>query len=154
MIRRFRLENGHPARDVKVAAVKTGASGRYSAEELADWLGDPAMPEGWGAWLHGHISFVDEAAGKITGFMMLERSGYLNMAFALLEQIGRGVADALYAPILAETQALALPRLLVLASRYAQSFFARHGWRVDRMSTVTRDGIIFTEAHMVLDLTP
>ena len=72
MIRRFRLENGQLARDVKVAAVKTGASGQYSAEELADWLGDPAMPEGWGAWLDSPITFVDEATRKIAGLEGLD----------------------------------------------------------------------------------
>lgn len=129
MIRRFRLEDAQACRDVFVAAVCIGAAGRYTAEERANWVKDPAMPEGYGAWLMGHITFVSDDHG-VNGFMMLEASGYLNMAFVAPEVMGKGVADALHAAILAEAKSLALPRMHVLASRYAQSFFARHGWRL------------------------
>lgn len=141
MIRPFRPEDAQPTRDVFVAAVRTGAAGRYSATELVEWLPDPTMPEDWGDWLASHITFVAEGGAeengatcagsadkRITGFMMLERSGYLNMAFVLPSHMGKGTADALYAATLTQAQTLALPRLHVLASRYAQSFFARQGW--------------------------
>lgn len=129
MIRHFRPSDAQATRDVFVAAVQIGAAGRYSAEELAEWMPDPAMPPDWGPWLDRHITLVAEE-GAIAGFMMLERSGYLNMAFVRPEAMGKGVADALYAGILAEARALHLPRLTVLASRYAQGFFTRHGWRL------------------------
>ena len=129
MIRRYRPADAQPTRDVFVAAVLQGAQGRYSAAQLQDWLPDPAMPDGWGPWLDGHITFVAEQAGQLTGFMMLERSGYLNMAFVVLSQMGKGVADALYAAILEQARTLAPLRLTVLASRYAISFFTRHGWQ-------------------------
>ncbi len=129
MIRRFRLDDAQACRDVFVAAVRVGASGRYTVQELADWVIDPAMPVGYGDWLNRHTTFVAEKEG-IQGFMMLEASGYLNMAFVRPEVMGRGVADALYGAILAEANALDLIRLHVLASRYAQSFFSRHGWRL------------------------
>ncbi len=130
MIRRFRLSDAQACRDVFVAAVRVGAAGRYTAEELADWLKAPAMPIGYGDWLNQHITFVAEDDGGIQGFMMLEARGYLNMAFVRPEVMGRGVADALYGAIFAEAKALDLIRLHVLASRYAQSFFSRHGWRL------------------------
>ena len=129
MIRRFRLDDAQACRDVFVAAVRVGESGRYTARELADWVKDPAMPVGYGAWLNQHITFVAEEEG-IQGFMMLEASGYLNMAFVRPEVMGKGVADALYAALVTEAQALHLTRLHVLASRHAQSFFGRHGWRL------------------------
>lgn len=129
MIRRFRLSDAQATRDVFVAAVQVGAAGRYSPQELADWMPAPAMPADWGPWLDRHITFVAEA-GQLTGFMMVEASGYLNMAFVRPEVMGKGIADALYAAILAEARALHLPRMTVLASRYAQSFFGRHGWRM------------------------
>ncbi|MEO8243964.1 MAG: GNAT family N-acetyltransferase [bacterium] len=129
-VRRFHPDDALATRDIFVAAVHQGAAGRYTAAELADWVPDPAMPDGWGSWLNDHITFVAEDHGLL-GFMMLERSGYLNMAFVLPEQMGKGVADALYAATMVEARALNLPRLHVLASRYAQSFFTRHGWLLD-----------------------
>lgn len=131
IIRPFRPTDAEATRDVFVRAVGEGAASRYSAEEIAAWLKDPAMPEGWGDWLHGQITFVAEDADRITGFMMLERSGYLNMAFVLPEVMGQGTADRLYAQILAAARALGLTRLTVFASRHARRFFARHGWRPD-----------------------
>ncbi len=131
MVRLFRLNDGQAVRDVFVRAVREGAASRYSAEELEDWLPDPAMPEGWGAWLAEHITFVAEDRGRITGFMMVERDGYLNMAFVLPEAMGKGTADRLYARILSAAQDLGLTRLTVFASRHARRFFARHGWQPD-----------------------
>lgn len=129
VIRPFRPEDAQATRDVFVRAVREGAATRYSAEEIADWLGDAAMPDGWGDWLAGHITFVAEDQGRITGFMMVERDGYLNMAFVLPEVMGRGTADRLYAAILDAARRLDLPRLTVFASRHARRFFARHGWQ-------------------------
>lgn len=129
MIRRFRPEDAQGCRDVFVAAVQVGVAGRYSPDERAAWLKDPAMPAGYADWLASHITFVAEE-GTIQGFMMLEGSGYLNLAFVRPEQMGKGLADALYAAVLTEARALGLRRLHVLASRYAMGFFARHGWHL------------------------
>ena len=130
LIRRLRPADAQPTRDIFVASVLTGAAGRYTKAELIAWLPDPAMPDDWGDWLNEHITFVAEDAARLTGFMMIERDGYLNMAFVLPDHMGKGTADALYAAILAETQTLPVNRLTTLASRYFQSFLIRHGWQV------------------------
>lgn len=130
MIRRFDLMDDQTTRDLFVAAVHQGAAGRYTLTERQDWVPDPTMPPDWGQWLHDHVTFVARDASGLTGFMMLERSGYLNMAFVRPDRMGKGVADALYARILAEARAIGLVQMTVLASRYAQSFFLRHGWRL------------------------
>lgn len=161
LIRPFRLSDAQPTRDVFVRAVREGAATRYSAEEIAAWLRDPAMPEGWGDWLAGHITFVAEEAGGITGFMMLERDGYLNMAFVIPEVMGKGTADRLYAEILGQARALHLPRLTVFASRHARRFFARHGWHPapglplrDGMEAALTAGENPITLGMMLEITP
>lgn len=130
LIRRFQLADAQRTRDIFVAAVTIGAAGRYTAEERRDWVPDPAMPEDWGDWLAGHITVVAEDTTGLTGFFMIERDGYLNMAFVAPDQMGKGVADALYAAILSEARTLPVPRLTAIASRYFQSFLIRHGWQV------------------------
>ncbi len=129
MIRPYRPEDAPGLRQVFVRAVREGAASRYTPEEIARWLPDPAMPAGWGDWLGAHLTFVAEE-GALQGFMMLERDGYLNMAFVLPEVMGTGVADALLAEVLGAARGLGLTRLSVLASRHAQGFFRRHGWRL------------------------
>lgn len=161
VIRSFLLTDAQPTRDVFVRAVREGAASVYSAAEIADWLRDPAMPEGWGDWLARHITFVADDGGRITGFMMVERNGYLNMAFVLPEVMGKGTADRLYAEILAAAGELHLPRLTVFASRHARRFFARHGWRPDRklplpegMEPALTEGDNPVTMGMVLEIAP
>lgn len=161
VIRPFTMDDARPTREVFVRAVRDGAASRYSVDEIADWLGDPAMPDGWGAWLDGHITFVSEDSGRVTGFMMLERDGYLNMAFVVPEVMGKGTADRLYAEILAAARALNLPRLTVFASRHARRFFARHGWQPalglplrDGMEAALTAGENPITLGMVLEITP
>lgn len=161
MIRPFRPSDTQPTRDVFVRAVREGAASRYSAEDIAEWLGDPAMPEGWGDWLAGHFTFVSEDQGRVTGFMMVERDGYLNMAFVVPEVMGTGTADRLYAEILGQARALALPRLTVFASRHARRFFARHGWHPapdlpmrDGMDVALTEGENPITLGMMLEITP
>lgn len=129
LIRRFRPDDAAATREVFVEAVRIGAAGRYSEAERLEWVPDPALPEDWGSWLDGHVTLVAEDAGRITGFFMVERDGYLNMAFVRPDQMGRGLADRLYAALLHEVRALGMARLHVLASRHAQGFFRRHGWQ-------------------------
>ena len=128
-IRRFRTGDAAATHEVFVEAVRVGAAGRYSQAERLQWLPDPTMPDGWGDWLQRHVTLVSLSGGLITGFMMLERDGYVNMTFVRPDQMGKGTADLLYAAVLSEARALGLTRLHVLASRYAESFFRRHGWQ-------------------------
>ncbi|OYX42884.1 MAG: hypothetical protein B7Z02_10585 [Rhodobacterales bacterium 32-67-9] len=131
ILRRFRPDDAAATRDVFWQAVHVGAAGHYTRAQLTDWVADPAMPEGWGAWLDRHFTVVAEEDGRITGFFMLEASGYLNMAFVRPECLGTGLADRLLTAILAEARARGMPRLTVWASRLARPFLARHGWTLD-----------------------
>jgi putative acetyltransferase len=129
VLRRFRPEDAAATREVFVQAVREGCASRYTEEERRAWVPDPALSGDWGPWLDQHVTLVAEEGGRITGFMMIERDGYLNMAFVRPECMGTGLADRLYGALLEETRGMGLTRLTVLASRYAQSFFTRHGWR-------------------------
>lgn len=127
-VRPFVADDAAATHAVFVRAVREGAASRYSLAERDDWLPDPTMPDDWGDWLAEHITLVATEGGAVTGFFMLERDGYLNMAFVLPECMGKGTADALYAALLPVARDLGLSRMTTLASRFAQGFFRRHGW--------------------------
>jgi putative acetyltransferase len=128
LIRRFLLADAAPTHDVFVQAVTVGAASRYSAEERADWLPDPLMPPDWGYWLADHHTLVADEGDRITGFFMVEASGYLNMAFVTPDRMGTGLADRLLAGVMDHARDRGMAELTTLASRHARSFFARHGW--------------------------
>lgn len=145
MIRRFQPGDARGTWDVFFAAVRIGAAGHYTAQELIDWVPSDQMPVHWGDWLNRHVTCVgvsDTDVGLpdtcVTGFFMLERDGYLNMAFVRPDLRRSGLAQQIYASILTEAQALRLPRLTVWASRLAMPFFRRAGW-VDDPDPPPRD---------------
>lgn len=154
MIRRFRPADAQGTWDVFFAAVRIGAAGHYTEQELIDWVATDQMPADWGDWLHRHVTTVGTSDRDVrstdttvTGFFMLERDGYLNMAFVRPEYRRTGLAGQLYAAILTEARALRLPRLTVIASRLATPFFRRLGW-VDDPAPPPRDG------HPILPANP
>ena len=151
VIRRFRPDDGPGCWAVFVNAVRVGARDHYSPEELAEWLPDDAYPDGYAAWLEGEITFVADHGGGITGFMMMHRDGYLDLAFVRAECRRTGLAGKLYAELLAEARLLAMPRLTVKASRLAERFFAKAGWQ----PSFAPDGQPLADSmsrHMALDL--
>ena len=127
-IRPFRLTDAAGTHAVFVQAVQIGAASRYSAAERAEWLPDATMPADWGPWLAQHTTLVADEGDRLTGFFMLEATGYLNMAFVTPDRMGTGLADQLYAALMTAAQTQGITDLTVIASRHAQSFFARHGW--------------------------
>jgi putative acetyltransferase len=147
MIRRFRQDDAQGTWDVFFSAVRIGAAGHYTEQERVDWAPSDQMPADWGPWLDRHITLVSESDRRITGFFMLERDGYLNMAFVLPDMRRSGLAQQLYAAILAEARAMALPRLTVIASRMFTPFLRRAGW-VDDPDPPPHDG------HPILPANP
>ena len=154
MIRRFRPGDAQGTWDVFFAAVRIGAAGHYTEQELIDWAPVDQMPADWGDWLDRHVTYVGESDStvetpdtSVSGFFMLERDGYLNMAFVRPNMRRTGLAGQLYAAILADAKALRLPRLTVIASRLATPFFRRAGWVDDPDPP-------FHEGHPILPANP
>lgn len=129
-IRRFAAADGPGCWATFVAAVRIGARDHYSAQELAEWLPDDSYPEDYAAWLQETVTFVADQDGTVQGFIMMDDSGYLDLLFVLPAQRRSGLAGRLYQALLAEAMGRGLRRLTVKASRLAQPFLARRGWRV------------------------
>lgn len=135
-------------------AVREGTASDYDAAQRAAWAPSPE-PDGASAdKLLGQWCRVAERDGEIVGFMSLDRTGYLDMAFVLPEEMGRGTAAQLYHDLLAPARAAGLGRLTVRASHLARRFFARQGWRLDASEAFAFNGQVYDVFHMSLDLTP
>ena len=111
------------------AAVRIGAASWYSEAERQEWAEPAEVPPELDDWLCKQITLVAEEDGRITGYMTLQTDAHLDLAFVLPERMGTGLADRLHAALLERARAAGMTRLTVDASRFAQSFFGRMGWR-------------------------
>ncbi len=151
-VRPYRAADAGVLGGIFFEAVRIGAAPKYSAAELAAWAPLHPSPEVWAARLDGLLTLVAEEGETALGFMSLRQDGYLDLAFLRPDQRGKGVADALYAALLAEARALGLARLTTEASRMARPFFLRHGWQELAAQVVERQGVGIENFRMALDL--
>lgn len=151
-IRRYRPEDRAACARVFYRAVREGSAAFYDRAQREAWAPSPepdlTEPDKLGA----QLCWVAERGPGGVGFMSLESSGYLDMAFVLPEEMGRGTAAALYAVLQEKARDEGLSRLTVIASHLARRFFARRGWRVDRAENRAANGQIYEVFHMSLDL--
>ncbi len=153
MIRPYRPEDRAAVELVFYRAVHEGTVAHSSAAQRAAWA--PAPEPDWEKPDHlvAHWCYVAEEEGRMTGYFSMDHSGYLDEAFVIPEVMGNGTAAALYNTVMARAKAAGLTRFTVFAAHQSRQFLTRRDWQVERMATVTRDGVEFTEAQMVLELT-
>lgn len=149
-IRTYRPEDRAACTRVFYRAVREGAKDFYDADQRAAWAPSPEPDPEDADKLLDQWCWVAERGDSIVGFMSLCHDGYLDMAFVLPEEMGRGTAAALYRPLLAKARAEGLTRLTVIASHLARRFFLKNGWQVERPEDLHADGQVYQVFHMVL----
>lgn len=152
-VRSYRPEDRVPIGRVFYRAVREGTAGVYSEEQRRDWAKSPEVDLSTPDPRAGQECWVSEEEGRITGFMALDKTGYLDMAFVLPEVMGRGHAQAIYRVLLAHARAARLPRLTVHASHFSRQFLARQGWTLDGTEDYVSPGGVHYERFLLsLDL--
>lgn len=154
-VRPFRLADCAACWAVFHRAVQIGARDHYTQAQRDAWSPEPPVATADScARLEQAITRVacDTADHRIVGFMSLLDTGYLDMAFVDPDHMGRGVADALHAALIAEARSRGFTRLTTDASHLARSFLTRHGWTLCAPETVTRNGVSLTRFRMTLTL--
>jgi putative acetyltransferase len=133
-------------------SVREGAAAFYDADQRAAWAPtdtpDPAIPDK----LLNQWAWVAETDAGVIGFMSLDNSGYLDVAFVLPEAKGQGVADALYDSLLNQAKTAGFKALTVHASHLARRFFIKHGWQVEQTEQHPANGQVFERFVMSLNL--
>lgn len=156
----FALRPYHPedrlaCYDVFFEAVRTGAARAYTPEQRAAWApADGFTPETPDKMLD-MVAFVaghPDGAGRIEGFMAMERNGHLDRAFVRPGWMGRGLAQNLYDLLLEWARGAGLTQLTTEASHLARPFFEKNGWQVVTPETITRDGVEIERFRMSLAL--
>ena len=152
IVRPYCAEDRAHAALIFFRAVREGATAFYDAAQRAAWAPDPEPEWAEPDKLLDQWCWIAERAGQPVGFMSLDHEGYLDMAFVLPEEMGRGTSDALYAALIAHAHMAGLRRLTVTASLQARRFFLKKGWQISWMENLTADGQTYIIFRMFTDL--
>lgn len=152
LVRRYRDGDAPSVYEVFLQAVHEGAARHYSAAQRSAWAPLGEMPAGYPARLERMNTFVAEDTRGIAGVMAATPEGYLDLAFVRPNWMGRGMAQALYSPIIEDAQDRQITRMTTHASHLAKPFFLKNGWKVDGAETVLRQGVGLDRFAMSLTL--
>jgi len=147
-IRRY-LESDTPQlAELFFNSVRDGTAGHYSEEQRRAWA--PSVPdtEKLRSRLVPIIVFVAEDTSGIVGFITLDDTGYIDLAFVRPDRICTGVGSVLYEQVEQAALSQDLPRLFTNASKLAKPFFEKHGWSVRKQQEVDHRGVMLTNYRM------
>lgn len=134
-------------------AVHEGTNHVYSLAQRTAWGGLTIDLPRWKERLTTLAGFVAEVDGEPVGFITVDPTGYIDLAFVLPSAARKGVGSAL----LARAEHLAFIQgatdLTTAASLAARPFFERHGWGVLKEEQVERGGVILKRYQMQKHLT-
>jgi putative acetyltransferase len=133
--------------DVMFDAVRNGPS-KYTEAQRAAWVPVRRGGEEWAARLDRQVIAIARDAGRVIGFMSLERGGYIDFAYIRPEGQGAGLFTRLFAPIEAKAVAERELRLWTHASLMAQPAFAAVGFVVVMREVVQIGDEHFERAKM------
>jgi len=131
------------------SAVHEGTGEHYTQAQRLAWGGEDVDPEGWQHRLAGLTGFVAELEGQPVGFMTIEASGYIDLAFVHPKAAGKGVGHRLYQAVEAQAHEWGATSLSTNASKAARGFFERQGWQVVAEQTAERQGVELTNYKML-----
>ena len=148
-IRRYREGDAEPLCVLFFRSVREVGPAKYDDAQVRAWAHDVPDATAWGERMRENETFVALANGDVhVGWIELEADGHVEMLYCAPEAAGRGVAASLYSAAEAVAHERGLSRLTSAASRFAESFFCKHGWAVDERETVTRFGVGIQRARM------
>ena len=147
-LRALRQEDAPQLAEIFFEAVQVGTREFYDEAQRRAWGGDAPEPEVWHKKLEAVTGFVAETGGQAVGFMTIDATGYIDLAFVRPGHAGLGVGRLLYGAVEEKALSLGATHLTVAASKAAKPFFERQGWSVVEEQSVKRHGVALTNYRM------
>lgn len=147
-IRPLRAEDFPDVGRIFFCAIHEGTRHVYTLDQRRAWAGDTVNLAGWKDRVKDLSGFIAEEGGEAVGFMTIDQTGYVDLAFVLPSAAGRGIGGALL--MAAEDWAArnSADRLTTAASLAARPFFEKRGWCVVKEEEVDRQGVALTRFQM------
>lgn len=133
-------------------AVHEGTRAAYSYQQRLAWGGDAIDLDRWKARVEALGGFVAETDGEPIGFITIDRTGYVDLAFVLPSASGRGVGRTLLNAAEDWAKDNGATQLTTEASLVAHPFFLKRGWVVVEEEHVERKGVVLNRYKMQKDL--
>ncbi len=149
VVRALKSEDSHVAAEIFFDAVHNGTADVYSLEQRIAWAGCRPNPKAWDCKFEKITGFAADIEDVMVGFMTLEASGYIDLAFVKTAQSRQGIARLLYTHIEARAHAEYMEKLTTAASHKARPFFLRMGWHVAQEQSVVKNGTSLPNFKMV-----
>jgi putative acetyltransferase len=154
-VRRYRDGDSTALCELFFRSVREIGPAKYDDAQVRAWAHAVPDATAWGRRMRANETFVAlRADGVPLGWIELETAGHVEMLYCAPDAAGRGVAAQLYAAAESLACQRGLTHLTADASRFAESFFFKNGWRVDERETVTRFGVEIQRARMSKTLHP
>ena len=154
-LRRYRDGDAQALCEIFFRSVREIGRAKYDDAQVRAWAHDVPDATAWGRRMRENDTFVAVRDGDVpVGWVELETGGHVEMLYCAPEAAGRGVAARLYAAAETLARERGLTALTADASRFAESFFRKHGWSVDERETVIRFGVEIQRARMSKALQP
>lgn len=112
------------------------------------WGGSTINLDDWKDSLKDLTGFVAEEDGEPTGFMTIDKTGYVDLAFVLPSAAGRGIGGALLTAVENWGKEHGVTRLTTAASLAARPFFEKHGWLTAHEEEIDRQGVVLRRSQM------
>ncbi|MGR3479719.1 GNAT family N-acetyltransferase [Salipiger marinus] len=147
-LRPLRAEDSRDAARIFFCAVHDGTRHAYTLQERRAWAGDSIDLPRWQTRLASLTGFVAEENAEPVGFMAIDLTGYVDLAFVLPSASGRGVGSLLLAAVEHWARGKGTARITTHASLVARPFFERKGWSVAEEEQVQREGVTLRRFRM------
>ena len=147
-VREYRESDAEALAVLFFESVRKGTTDHYNESQREAWA--PTVPDigEFASRLATMTVTVAEDEGGVVGFMTLDETGYIDLAYVEPDRIGTGVGSAIYEHVEAESKRRGQARLFVNASEVAKPFFEKHGWTVTSTHQVECRGEELTSHRM------
>ena len=135
------------------ASIRHGTHRHYNEAEREAWVPEIPDVDQWRDRLHPLVIIVAQDNAGVAGFMTLDPSGHIDLAFVRPDLLGQGVARKIYHELETQAEGSGIVRLHCEASHLARSFFTKQGWSVIETQQVETNGLLLTNHRMQKMLT-
>lgn len=151
-IRQLAQDDYATAARIFFCAVHEGTRSAYTYPQRLAWAGQTIDLDRWQTRINALTGFVAEQGGESVGFMTIDKTGYIDLAFVLPSAMGKGVGKALLAKVEAWAKENGALHLTTAASLVARPFFLKCGWQVLAAEQVQREGVTLDRFRMAKEI--